>query len=328
MNMDESVIKTSETTNEARQSMPDPVLHSMRAIARQQYEFEQSLLSQQLWSQQQAVSMEVSIKAVAIQAAVQANGISHILKGKNDISKEEVVQEIQSDRVIEELKSSWKTPSWHSSASRLTSGSPMGHKDDLKEEKTCPAEGFTSERHHKDNRLDPKDTHQEFHGSKDRRNCSSDYRSHRLHHHRRSRRSRSRDRSGVRSRSRSSSRSRSRYLSRSPPKKYNKGRSRSRTRNRSRYRSRSPPKMHSRDDYYSRGPEDPKPKSTSHRQEMHRTSSGGHTKSGNSHGDNCVQTHSATRRNWSSEQEKKDLLTKADDAHGVGKGGKNDTGKE
>lgn len=98
MNMDESVIKTAETTSEVSQSMPDPVLHSMHAIARQQYEFEQSLLSQQLWSQQQAVSMEVSIKAVAIQAAVQANGISHILKGKNDISKEEVVQEIQSDR--------------------------------------------------------------------------------------------------------------------------------------------------------------------------------------------------------------------------------------
>lgn len=98
MNMDKSVIETSETTSPARQSIPDPVLQSMNAIARQQYEFEQSLLSQQLWSQQQAVSMEASIKAVALQAAVQANGISQILKGRNDISKEEIVKEIQSDR--------------------------------------------------------------------------------------------------------------------------------------------------------------------------------------------------------------------------------------
>ncbi|XP_030524780.1 uncharacterized protein DDB_G0287625-like [Rhodamnia argentea] len=326
--MDKSVMETSQTTSAARQSIPDPVLHSMHAIAQQQYEFEQSILSQQLWSQQQAVSMEVSIKAVALQAAVQANGISHILKGRNDISTDEVVKEIQSDRVIEGLKSSWNTQSWHSSASRLTSGS--GHKDDLKEEEICPAEGCTSERHHKDDLLDHKDTRREFHGSKDRRHRSSDYRSHRLHHHRRSR---SRGKSSVRSRarsrgrSRSRSRSRSRYLSRSPPKKYNEGRSRSRTRTRtrSRYRSRSPPEKHSRGEHYSYGPEDLK--SPYHRQETHRTSLGGQTKSGNSHGDNCVQTHSGTPQNCPGEQEKKDLLTKDNNDRGVGKGGKNDTGK-
>ncbi|KAL3743338.1 hypothetical protein ACJRO7_018610 [Eucalyptus globulus] len=319
MNMDnKSVIETSETTSAATQSISDPVLQSMHAIAWQQYEFEQSLLSRQLWSQQQAASMEVSIKAVALQAAVQANGISHVLKGGNDISKEEAVKEIQSDRVIEELKSSQKAPSWYSSASKLTSGSPMGHKNDLKEAETWPAEGCTSESHYKDDHLDHKDTYQETHGSRDRRNCSSDYRSHRLHRHR----SRSRSKSRVRSRSRR--RSRSRYVSRSPPKKYNKGRSRSRTRTRSRYRSRSPPKKHSRDEYYSHGPEDLKPKSTCHQQETHHTSSGGQTKSGNSHCDNCVQTLPATPWNCSSEQEKKDLLTKDADAHGVGKGG-NDT---
>lgn len=91
MNTNDTTSKTaSQTTGVLTQPLPAAGVPTINyAIAMQQYQFQQSLVTQQLLAEQQAVAHAVSIKAAAEQAAARAAEISRLLQGeKIEVPKE------------------------------------------------------------------------------------------------------------------------------------------------------------------------------------------------------------------------------------------------
>ncbi|PKI39851.1 hypothetical protein CRG98_039756 [Punica granatum] len=85
--------------SESNLSAHEPI--SSHALLLWQYEFEQSLIDEQLQYQQQAVAMEASIKEAALQAAAGANEAAKLLKEETDTSMVDLVKELSSRRLIE-----------------------------------------------------------------------------------------------------------------------------------------------------------------------------------------------------------------------------------
>lgn len=149
MNTTDGTLKTpSQTTTESTQPVLGTGVPAVNyAIALQQYHFQQSLISQQLLAQQQAVAHAVSIKAATQQAAVRAAEISKLLNSENNIPKEKV-DEPGSRREELESKSHLRSPSF-SRSSKSKSVSPTRHRNHKEHERYSPRDNrsYRSSRH-------------------------------------------------------------------------------------------------------------------------------------------------------------------------------------
>ncbi|OVA11296.1 hypothetical protein BVC80_1587g20 [Macleaya cordata] len=118
-NASESASQTSNASNHPLPGAIVPTFHLPgdgvptfnNAIALQQYQFQQSLINQQLLAQQQAVAHAVSIKAAAERAAARAAEISKLLNSEKDDVLEESYVELAPKKEEPGLKSNSRSSS-------------------------------------------------------------------------------------------------------------------------------------------------------------------------------------------------------------------------
>ncbi|KAL4351794.1 hypothetical protein GQ457_06G037480 [Hibiscus cannabinus] len=113
---------TSQETNTSCQPNQGPSLSALiDAIALQEQSFEQSLANQQLWAKQLADAQEAKIKAAVQQITLGAAEVSEVRLGKNIVTPEVKLEDVNSERGTGELEPQLQSPSWQFSRSRSTS---------------------------------------------------------------------------------------------------------------------------------------------------------------------------------------------------------------
>ncbi|XP_031387427.1 arginine/serine-rich coiled-coil protein 2-like [Punica granatum] len=236
--------------SESNLSAHEPI--SSHALLLWQYEFEQSLIDEQLQYQQQAVAMEASIKEAALQAAAGANEAAKLLKEETDTSMVDLVKELSSRRLIEgvELQSLDLTSKLLRSKSIPISPIRLEKEGNDEENGQSRSRETKEMRSRKGNESGSKHRSRSRERSPRSRSRSRERRRHRSGKRQRHRsRSRSKERQrSHRSRSKSRSRERRSHRSRSMERRMHRSRSsRDRRRCRSRERRRHGSKSKSRE---------------------------------------------------------------------------------
>ncbi|XVE57573.1 hypothetical protein DITRI_Ditri04bG0100800 [Diplodiscus trichospermus] len=140
----ESTSQETKTSSQPNQGTSLSAL--IDVIALQEQCFEQSLASQQLWSQKLADTQEAKIKAAVQKTAVCAAEVNEVLKGENTVASKVKTDELYSERGKKEWEPQLQPPSHQLSRSKLRSTSLFQHPEAYKEHRRYSPGDHVSER--------------------------------------------------------------------------------------------------------------------------------------------------------------------------------------